>query len=134
MLRENFKEKTALILIFYWLTILATRSIAFFYEKKNLSNPLMIIRDLHLYHFALAAFCVANLASALSLFGWRRHFFLLAFSGISLGFLFNIQFANYWALPNFFAIIIIGLPLGLILFWPRKKEILLPPAPFKIFP
>lgn len=127
---ESLKEKLALVLITYWVTILAARSFIFYYGNKNLAAPLIMIGGFHIYHFIIGLFLILIFGGLFYLLGLQRNFFSHTFLGIGLGllfdelsFLFSLRFNDYWGVRNFLAIVILGLPLSLFVFWPRKKRI-----------
>lgn len=137
---ESHKEKLALVLIAYWATILAARSFIFYYGNKNLAAPLIIIGGFHIYHFIIGLFLILIFGGLFHLLGLQRSFFSLAFLGIGLGllfdelsFLFSLRFNDYWGVRNFLAIVVLGFPLSLILFWPKKKRIEAELVPKRMF-
>ena len=128
-MQNSSREKLALILITYWVTILIARSLIFYFENKRFIEPLIIIKGFHIYHFIIGLFLLLIFGGVFYLLGLKRNFFSLTFLGIGLGllfdelsFLFDLQLDDYWGMRNFLAIVILAFPLSLFLFWPKKKQ------------
>lgn len=126
-MRKNFKEKLVLIFISFWAIIIIVRSFIFENLRENKATQI-IIKGIHIYHFFIGfAFLLISVIIYYFTTG-RKRFVPLLFFGLGLGLVFDeflywsrFQF-NYWAINNFFAIVILFSIFQLLLLLPEKKQ------------
>jgi glycosyltransferase involved in cell wall biosynthesis len=126
-MRKNFKEQIVLIFISFWVIIIIARSIIF-ENLRDSQGTQIIIKGIHIHHFIIGFVFLLISVIALYFTNGRKRFVPLIFFGFGLGLVFDefmfwarIQF-DYWAINNFFAIVILFGIFLLLLFLPEKKH------------
>lgn len=111
-MKKNLREEELfLILVSFWITVLALRSAIFYYAKRYSAIPEVAIGGIHIHHYWIGLGLLFVCGILYFLPGIRKNFFHLLFIGISCGLVvdeFSMWFwpssGNYWAIDNFIAV------------------------------
>lgn len=126
-MQKTLKEKLTLIFISFWSIIIIVRSVIFENLRENKATQI-IIRGIHVHHFFIGFVFILISTAIYYFFHGRKRFIPLLFFGLGLGlvfdeFLFWLKFQfDYWAINNFFAILILFGIFQLLLFIFNKKQ------------
>lgn len=119
-----------MVLISYWLTIIFSRILGFYYLKEYLINPTFVILGTVIPYYLIGSFFIFVSLAVYFLANLKNHLFPPLLGGIGLGLIFdefnswtNFRSDNYWASDNFFAVLTFGSFLFLLFIFSERKPI-----------